>query len=106
MAEEVNEKKMIKELIKLYEDFLDNPKDDQVISRLIAYDRIYGGLATDHYQKYISPVLFNAIGALSSIFQYGIWNDEDHEAFSNEKLISVAKETLKELKIAEAKIKP
>jgi len=97
MAERVNEKKMRKELIRIYQRFLDESSREEAIDEAIAYDRRYGGLATEHYERYISRDIFDAIGSLSTIYQYGL-HDDSHEAFSNEKIISTAKKIIEELR--------
>ena len=96
MAEKVDEKKMRKELIRIYQKFLNESSREEAINESIAYDRRYGGLASEHYEKYVSADILDAIGGLSTIYQYGLY-DDSHEAFSNEKILSAAKKILEEL---------
>jgi hypothetical protein len=97
---EFNEKKMRKELIDLYEAFLKNPKSKLVRNVAIKYSNLYGGLSAYNdilAQQPIPKDIENALGGLSTIYQYGIWG-EYHEAFSDEKIIKDAKKILEELR--------
>ncbi len=96
MAEEVNEEIMLKELIEIYLKFLNDKSREEAIKEAIRYDRKYGGLVSEHYIKYISPELAEAIGRLSTIYQYGLRPKE--VGYSNAELIHKAKEVLLVLK--------
>ena len=102
MSETVDFKKMKKELIELYENFLKTPEDKSIQKKAIKYDRDFGGLQV--YNDYLKsqPVpkeIETALGGLSTIYQYGLWED-NHEAFSDEKIVKEAKKILEELKKA------
>jgi len=97
---EFNEKKMRKELIDLYEAFLINPKNKLVRNVAIKYNNLYGGLSAYNEILAKQPIpkdIENALGGLSTIYQYGMWG-ENHEAFSDEKILKDAKKILEELK--------
>ena len=100
MAEAINFPKMRKELILLYENFLEKPEDQATNKKIMAYELLYGGLSS--YNEILSsqPVpkdIGGALEGLSTIYQYGMWEDT-HEAFSNEKIVRHAKKILGELK--------
>jgi len=100
MTEAIDFQKMKKELIKLYEEFLENPEDETTNKKIIAYELQYGGL--QKYNDYLKsrPVpkyIETALSGLSTIYQYGLWEDSN-EYFSNEKIVSKAKEILIDLK--------
>ncbi|MCK4647513.1 hypothetical protein KAT24_01120 [Candidatus Pacearchaeota archaeon] len=100
MAEEINEEKLRKELLKIYESFINNPEDKKVLSLAQEYHLRYSGLQTcnEHLVKsVISENTEKAINELSTIYQYGM-HDENHPAFSNKKIIESAKKILEELK--------
>lgn len=95
MAQEFNEKKMRKDLIKLYREFIEQPESENVKSNLIKFDRDFGGLVS--YNDYLKsqPVpkyIQDALGAVADLGLYG-------EGFrSKEECLSFAKETLSKLK--------
>jgi len=102
MSEAVNFQRMRQELIEIYEKFLENPGDESIQKKIIEYDRNFGGLQV--YNDYLKsrPVpkdIEVALGGLSMIYQYGLWEDDkEHEAFSDEKIVSEAKKILEELR--------
>lgn len=103
MSEAVNFQKMRKELIHLYKEFLENPESETANKKVIAYELKFGGLFRYNDVLSSQPVpkdIEKALGGLSTIYQYGLWGDS-HEAYSNEKIISVAKAILKELEASE-----
>jgi len=100
MTLNIDESRMKRELIIIYKNFLKNPEDSSIHQLAIVYDRHYGGISSynDIMSKLvISKELEQAINGLSAIYQYGLHNSE-HEAFSNEKIIKIAKEILQKLK--------
>jgi hypothetical protein len=97
---EINLPKMKKNLIVLYEAFLKNPDDKKVQYIVKEYDKEYGGLPSYEelsIKKIIPDEIINAINGLSTLYQYGRW-DESHEAFSKRKILETAQKILKELK--------
>jgi|SRR3989344_5604152 len=92
--------KIKKELLKVYEEFLKNPKDKSVYKKAIFYDKNYGGLTSYNdilVKKVVPKDIEKAINGLSTIYQYGMW-EKEHEAFSNEKILKKAKKILEDLK--------
>ena len=108
MAEKINFKRMRKELVEIYKRFLKNPVDESTRDDAIKYSREFAGLSV--YKDYLKsqPVpkdIEKALGGLTTIYQYGWWKDTNksdaHEIFSNENIITLAKEILEELKKSE-----
>lgn len=98
--ETLNWKKIKKELLEVYEGFLKNPKDKSVHKKAIFYDKNYGGLTSYNdilVKKVVPEDIEKAINGLSTIYQYGMW-EEGHEAFSNDKIMNSAKKILENLK--------
>jgi len=95
MEQTFDEQKMKKELLELYQLFLENPDDENMKDKLIKYDRHYGGLATynDYFKSHpISEEIKEALGGLVDISLYG-------EGFMNkEECVSFAKKIIDELK--------
>lgn len=107
MLKSINFRKMRKELIELYKEFLKNPRDETLNKKIIAYELQFGGLQV--YNDYLKsqPVpkdIEMALSGLSTVYQYGLWEDFN-EDFSNEKIISKAKKILAELLRQKPKIK-
>ena len=99
----VDFEEMRKELIRLYEEFLENPEDEVISKKIIAYELIYGGLSSYNDILKSRPVPIDverALNGLSTIYQYGLW-DDSHKAFSNDRIISAAKSVLEDLKKSE-----
>ena len=97
MTKEFNEKKIRRELIQLYKEFIENPESGDVKQNLIKFDRDFGGLAA--YNDYLKsqPIpkdISKAIGHVSTIFQYGFGTYED------DWILKIAKETLDSLEEA------
>ena len=92
-AIEVNEEDLRKRLLKIYKAFLENPEDKIVHGNAIDYNRRYGSL--EGYTA-VSEDIKKAIAGLSVICQYNV-HDTSHPAFSNEKLIEIAKKTILDL---------
>jgi len=94
MAKEFNEEKMRRDLLFLYERFIENPENEEVRSNLIKFDMDFGGLcAYNDYLKSqpIPEYIQNALGGLIDLGLYG-------EGFKNkEECLYFAKEILKEL---------
>ena len=85
-----NFQKIKKELIKLYEEFLENPLDQDVIDRIIHYSKVFGGLGSynDYFKSLFVPKnIESALNGLSALYQYGLY-ENTHEAYSNEKIIA------------------
>ncbi|MDP3026813.1 MAG: hypothetical protein Q8N63_03830 [Nanoarchaeota archaeon] len=102
MAETIDFQKMRKDLIRIYEKFLENPEDKSIKKVAIDYDRNFGGLAS--YNDYLKsqPVSKNiemALNWLSAIYQFGVWEKE--HTLSDENIISKAKIVLENLKKSE-----
>ena len=89
-----------KELFFIFSSFLDNPKNKEIKEKARKMDEKYSGLLSysQHASKEVLPkYLLNAIGNISLIYEYGIY-DEDHPAFSNEKIKKRIEELMKTLK--------
>ena len=95
MAKEFKEKQMRSELICLYEEFLKNPESEEVQSKLINFDRDFGGLAG--YNDYLKsrPIPKDIELALGAIADLGLYGQGFKE---KEECISFAKETISLLK--------
>ena len=84
---------MKKELIELYESFLKNPENELIRKKIIAYDSAFLGLSGAlHTPKMIEY----ALNRLPLLCQYGLW--KDGHAFSNQNIISEAREILEKIK--------
>lgn len=97
---EINFPKMKKNLITLYEAFLKNPNNEKIREIIKEYDKAYGSLP--HYndnsvKKIVPDKILSAINGLSALYQYGMW-EENHEVFSDTKILKTAQKILKELK--------
>ncbi len=92
--------KMRKELIVLYNKFLEGPENDKTYREIVDYHLEFAGLTAYNERLKSRPVpkdVENALHGLSTIYQYGMWEDS-HIAFSNEKIIQSAKKILQDLK--------
>ena len=97
---EIDFSKMKSELIKIYDFFSKNPQDKKISYLITKYDSIYGGLTAYNETLTKSPVpkeIEQALNGLSTIYQYGLWEDT-HEAFSNDKIVKEARKILEKLK--------
>jgi len=94
VAVDVDENVLKKELKFVIQKFLDSPGNKEVINIASNMDNHYGGLSS---RGYVNPILERGLNCLSSIYQYGV-HEDDHPAFSNSKIIEYAKEVLAELK--------
>lgn len=86
MAKELNEEKLRKELIKVYEAFVENPKDKKIHNQLIALDLYYAS-AMD---------LIKSKAIWEGIFQTTLIIQEKHPAGKDK--IELAKKIIKDLK--------
>ncbi len=96
----VDFQKMRKELIILYERFINNPESEEVKDDLMAYEHTFGGLTA--YNDYLKsrPVpkdVVSGLGGLSIIFEYG-WFESRDKIYTKEKIFSEAKRILEDLK--------
>jgi hypothetical protein len=99
MENPINFQEIRKELLELYKEFLENPEDKALNKEITLYELKYGGLSS--YNDYLKsqPIpkdIEEALNGLSTMYQYGLFED-DHKAFSNDKIISNAKEILEKL---------
>jgi len=91
--------KIRKELIGLYERFLKNPKSEKTINDIIEYEGKFGGLVIYNdilKRKPVPNVIKSGLAGLSLLYQY-----DEHpptHKLSNKKIITKAKNILKELK--------
>ena len=97
MSEAVNFQRMRRELIEIYKKFLENPKDEILNKKIIAYELKYGGLSV--YNDYLKsqPVpkdIETALGGLSTIYQYGLW-EMNTKLFQMKRLLKKPKKFLK-----------
>ena len=96
----INFQKMRKELISLYERFLESSDSEDVKSDFMIYERDFGGLQV--YNDYLKsqPVpkdIESGLAGLSTVFQYG-WFKDGGGMFSNEEIVVIAKKILEDLK--------
>src|SRR3989344_3248213 len=97
---EINLSKIRKNLIVLYEAFLKNPTNKKVQYIIREYDKEYGGLPSYEnlsVKKIVPNELISAISGLSTIYQYGLW-DESHKTFSKTQILETARKILEKLK--------
>jgi GTP cyclohydrolase I len=95
----IDQQKIKKELIALFYLFLENPDDTSVKERAEKVSEKYSGLISysEHSSKEIvSKNIKNALNSVEDITQYGLFED-DHPAFSKEKIINNIKEQLRKL---------
>lgn len=88
-----------KELHKLYDSFVANPNDEELKTKAITLEKTYSGLIAyaDLASKEIIPKnIYEALINVTSIYQYGMF-DDNHPAFSKEKIMTKAKEILQKL---------
>jgi flagellin-specific chaperone FliS len=96
MKGDINESKLRKNLVSIYESFIKNPEDTNVHKEAIRYDRAYGSL--EGYDS-ISKEIKGAISMLSFLNQFGSHNDDSE--LSKEKILGKAKKILEELRKSE-----
>jgi hypothetical protein len=96
MKEAIDFQKIKRELIAIYQKFLNDGEKEEAIDEAIKYDRIYGGLVSEHYINYIPDYIVKAIERLSDIYQYGMRPRD--KGYSNDELVSLAKKILENLK--------
>ncbi len=92
-------KQIRKDLIELYEEFIENPEDKKLLKEIGEYDFTFGGLSgyNDYLKNPIVPEDVKlALNGLSGIRQYGMWK-EGH-GLSNTNLMKRAREDLDRLK--------
>jgi len=89
-----------KELLFIYSSFLVNPENKDIKEKAKKIDEDYSGLLSysQHASKEILPKhVLDAIGNISLIYEYGLY-DENHPAFSKEKIKKRIEEIIKTLK--------
>ena len=92
--------KMRKELISLYEKFLESPDNHLTYNEVVDYHIKFGGLVK--YNEYLKsqPVpkdIVTGLYGLSTIYMYKFY-EKDEGIFSNEEIIVTAKRILQDLK--------
>ncbi len=88
-------KQIRKDLIELYEEFIENPEDKKLLKEIGEYDFTFGGLSgyNDYLKNPIVPEdVVSGLNWLGMIVQYGAWKD-DHD-LSKGNLLRKAKEIL------------
>ncbi len=93
--------KLRKELVDLFESFLKNPKDKEILSKAMKYDKEFSGLT--HYKEEFSfgekipDDISNALKELTHISFYDT-EDTSLKHFSNEEIHERIKKALENLK--------
>jgi hypothetical protein len=91
--------KIKKELKSIFSSFINDPDNEEIQNNAIKIYKKYSGLlsyAEHSSDKLVPEHILNAIGNVSRLYEYGLYED-NHPEFSKEKILEKAKSVLKSL---------